>query len=91
MRWPGNTCSATRTASPATDRVTRWQTSAGLPTGTPVNCLNVVELAKWLRNPPGVVPMDATQNAEGLYRGMPNLGLSETQIAQLIAYLATVK
>jgi cytochrome c oxidase subunit II len=63
----------------------------GLPTGTPVNCLNAVELAKWLRNPPAVLPQDSTQNAEGLYRGMPNLGLSETQIAQLIAYLSTLK
>jgi cytochrome c oxidase subunit 2 len=62
-----------------------------LPTGTPVNCLNVVGLARWLRNPPGVLPMDATQNAEGLYRGMPNLGLSETQIGQIIAYLSTLK
>jgi cytochrome c oxidase subunit II len=62
-----------------------------LPTGTPVNCLNVVGLARWLRNPPGVLPMDATQNAEGLYRGMPNLGLSETQIGQVIAYLSTLK
>ena len=62
-----------------------------LPTGTPVNCLNVVALARWLRNPPGVLPMDATQNAQGLYRGMPNLGLSETQIGQVIAYLSTLK
>ena len=65
--------------------------SPDLPTGTPVNCLNVVALARWLRNPPGVLPMDATQNAEGLYRGMPNLGLSETQIGQIIAYLSTLK
>jgi hypothetical protein len=35
--------------------------------------------------------MDATQNAEGLYRGMPNLGLSETQIGDLITYLSTLK
>jgi cytochrome c oxidase subunit 2 len=62
-----------------------------LPTGTPVSCLNVVGLARWLRNPPAVLPMDATQNAEGLYRGMPNLGLSETQIGQIIAYLSTLK
>jgi cytochrome c oxidase subunit 2 len=65
--------------------------TSDLPTGTPVNCLNVVALARWLRNPPGVLPMDATQNAEGLYRGMPNLGLSETQIGDLIAYLSTLK
>jgi len=63
----------------------------GLPTGTPVECLNAEELSAWLRNPPGLVPMDAEQNADGKYRGMPNLGLSETQIAQLVAYLATLK
>jgi cytochrome c oxidase subunit 2 len=63
----------------------------GLPTGTPASCLNVPELAKWLRNPPGVIPMYAQQDADGKYRGMPNLGLSETQIGQLIAYLSTLK
>jgi hypothetical protein len=35
--------------------------------------------------------MPEGQNAEGQYRGMPNLGLSETQISQLVAYLATLK
>jgi cytochrome c oxidase subunit 2 len=63
----------------------------GLPTGTPVTCLNAVELSAWLRDPPALVPMDAEQNADGKYRGMPNLGLSEPQIAQLVAYLATLK
>jgi len=63
----------------------------GLPTGTPVECLNAVTLSAWLRNPPALVPMDAVQNANGQYRGMPNLGLSESQIAQLVAYLATLK
>jgi cytochrome c oxidase subunit 2 len=63
----------------------------GLPTGTPVTCLNAEVLSAWLRNPPGLVPMDAVQNADGKYRGMPNLGLSEPQIAQLVAYLATLK
>jgi hypothetical protein len=56
-----------------------------------VSCLNVLELAKWLRNPPAVIPMYAQQNADGKYRGMPNLGLSETQIGQIIAYLSTLK
>jgi cytochrome c oxidase subunit 2 len=63
----------------------------GLPTGTPVNCLNSNQLSAWLRNAPGVLPMFVQPNAEGKYRGMPNLGLSETQIAQLVAYLATLK
>ena len=48
-------------------------------------------LSAWLRNPPALIPMDATQNVNGQYRGMPNLGLSEPQIAQLVAYLATLK
>jgi mono/diheme cytochrome c family protein len=63
----------------------------GLPTGTPVDCLNAEELSAWLRNPSALVPMAAEQNAAGQYRGMPNLGLSEAQIAQLVAYLATLK
>jgi cytochrome c oxidase subunit 2 len=63
----------------------------GLPTGTPVSCLNSEVLSAWLRNPPALIPMDAVQNANGQYRGMPNLGLSEPQIAQLVAYLATLK
>jgi mono/diheme cytochrome c family protein len=63
----------------------------GLPTGTPQSCLNVNELSKWLRNPPAVLPMAATPNADGMYRGMPDLGLSESQIASLVAYLSTLK
>jgi cytochrome c oxidase subunit 2 len=63
----------------------------GLPTGTPVSCLNVAELSKWLRNPPAVIPMYVQPDADGKYRGMPNLGLSESQIAQLVAYLSTLK
>jgi cytochrome c oxidase subunit 2 len=63
----------------------------GLPTGTPVECLNAVELSTWLRNPPGVLPMYVEPDAQGKYRGMPNLGLSEAQIAQLVAYLSTLK
>jgi cytochrome c oxidase subunit 2 len=63
----------------------------GLPTGTPQSCLNTEQLSAWLRNPPDVIPMYAEQDAQGKYRGMPNLGLSETQIAQLAAYLSTLK
>ena len=63
----------------------------GLPTGTPTECLNAEELSAWLRNPLALVPMVGEQNVDGKYRGMPNLGLSETQISQLVAYLATLK
>jgi cytochrome c oxidase subunit 2 len=63
----------------------------GLPTGTAPSCLNVPTLSAWLRNPSALIPMDTTPNAQGLIRGMPNLGLSESQIAQLVAYLSTLK
>jgi cytochrome c oxidase subunit 2 len=43
-------------------------------------------LEAWLRNPPEMKPM-----ASGQERGMPNLGLSEAQIDQLVAYLKTLK
>ncbi|MGZ4728458.1 MAG: c-type cytochrome, partial [Acidimicrobiales bacterium] len=49
----------------------------------------------WLRNPPAMKPAYATTptvvDGVPLLRGMPNLGLSETQIDQLIAYLRTLK
>jgi cytochrome c oxidase subunit 2 len=64
---------------------------SGLPTGTAPSCLNVPTLSAWLRNPSALIPMDTTPNAQGLIRGMPNLGLSESQIAQLVAYLSTLK
>ena len=48
--------------------------------------LNDVNLRKWLRNPPGQKPMDPENG-----QGMPNLGLSEDEITQLIAYLETLK
>ncbi len=47
---------------------------------------NQPALEAWLRNPPAMKPMAAGQE-----RGMPNLGLSETQIDQLVAYLKTLK
>ncbi|CAN5650601.1 cytochrome c oxidase subunit II [soil metagenome] len=48
-------------------------------------CLNRPELEAWLRNPPAQKPA----YAEGR-RGMPNLGLSEEQIDDLVAYLTTL-
>ena len=47
--------------------------------------------AEWLRNAPAKKPMYADptklEPTDGLYRGMPFLGLSEDQIDQLVAYL----
>ena len=54
-------------------------------------CFNETALREWLRNAPGMKPMFVDPNnlssTGGLYRGMPNLGLTEAQIDQLIAYL----
>jgi cytochrome c oxidase subunit II len=64
-------------------------------TGTADNCLNQAQLEEWLRDPPAMKPMFADpENLEstgGLYRGMPDLGLSEDQINELVAYLRTLK
>jgi cytochrome c oxidase subunit II len=43
-------------------------------------------LEAWLRDPPGRKPMYPEGN-----RGMPNLGLTEQQIDQLVAYLQTLE
>lgn len=43
-------------------------------------------LRRWLRDPPAMKPMAPDNN-----QGMPNLGLSEDEITQLIAYLETLK
>ena len=48
-------------------------------------------LEAWLRNPPAMKPMYAARRATARYRGMPNLGLTEDQIDQLVAYLETLK
>ena len=59
--------------------------------GVTPECLNEVDLREWLRNAPAKKPMyssDAQKAAsDGKVRGMPNLGLSEAQIDELIAYL----
>ena len=53
---------------------------------------NRVQLEAWLRDPPAEKPMYAdTATLNGaLPRGMPNLGLTEEQIDQLVAYLQTL-
>jgi cytochrome c oxidase subunit 2 len=47
--------------------------------------VNRVDLEAWLRNPQAMKPMYAQGG-----RGMPNLGLSEDQIDQLVAFLETL-
>jgi cytochrome c oxidase subunit II len=63
--------------------------------GVTPECLNEVELREWIRNAPSMKPMDADADAlvryDGKYRGMPDLGLSENQIDEIIAYLLTRK
>lgn len=59
--------------------------------GVTEECLNAVDLREWIRNAPAKKPMFASdaQKAEsgGKVRGMPALGLSESQIDEIIAYL----
>ncbi len=53
-----------------------------VPSGEP----NINNLKRWLRNPEDIKPMDPENG-----QGMPNLGLSEEQIDQLVAFLVTLK
>ena len=53
-----------------------------VPSGTP----DENNIKRWLRNPEEVKPMNPNNN-----QGMPNYNLSEDQIAQLTAYLLTLK
>ncbi|MCB1271910.1 MAG: cytochrome c oxidase subunit II [Microthrixaceae bacterium] len=53
-----------------------------VPEGEP----NYNNLKRWLRNPESIKPMDPANN-----QGMPDLGLSEAQIDELVAYLVTLK
>jgi cytochrome c oxidase subunit 2 len=59
--------------------------------GVSPECLNSVDFREWLRNAPAKKPMytDPTEleDTGGLPRGMPDLGLNEDQIDQLVAYL----
>ena len=48
--------------------------------------LNDRNMRRWLRDPPAMKPMNPDNG-----QGMPNLGLSEDEITQLIAYLETLK
>ena len=63
--------------------------------GVSADCLNEVDLRRWLRNAPAMKPMYADPiklaRSDGKYRGMPNLGLSESDIDKLVAYLSTLK
>ncbi len=63
--------------------------------GVSSDCLNQKDLRAWLRNAPGMKPMYADpaklEKSNGLYRGMPNLGLTEDDIDKLVAYLITLK
>jgi cytochrome c oxidase subunit 2 len=58
--------------------------------GTTPECLDRAKLEEWLRNAPGMKAMAPNPGPNGLRRGMPNLGLSEPQIDELIAYLSTL-
>jgi cytochrome c oxidase subunit 2 len=70
----------------ASDRSLAGDPTDALYGGQGTNYFNRPTLEAWLRNPPAVKPM-----ASGQERGMPNLGLSEEQIDQLVAYLQTLK
>lgn len=63
--------------------------------GVSEDCLNEKTLRAWLRNAPAMKPMYADpaklEKTNGLYRGMPNLGLTEDDIDKLVAYLLTLK
>ena len=63
--------------------------------GVSEKCLNQSDLRGWLRNAPEKKPMYANPallaSSGGKYRGMPNLGLTESDIEKLVAYLLTLK
>ena len=59
--------------------------------GVTPKCLNEYQLRQWIRNAPAMKPMYADPllagPAGGKLRGMPDLGLNDNQINELIAYL----
>ncbi len=63
--------------------------------GVEESWFNEIDLREWLRNAPAKKPMYADplqlEETDGLYRGMPNLALSEDQIDDLLAYLLELK
>lgn len=54
--------------------------------GDPSQPVDTGRLASWLRDPSRLVPMAPNER-----RGMPNLGLTEAQIFDLVSYLSTLK
>ncbi|MEZ5321494.1 MAG: cytochrome c oxidase subunit II [Microthrixaceae bacterium] len=48
--------------------------------------VNTVNISSWIRNPGAMKPAAADE-----YRGMPTLGLDETQISDVVAFLSTLK
>jgi cytochrome c oxidase subunit 2 len=63
--------------------------------GVSEDCLNQSDLRGWLRNAPEMKPMyvnpELLSSTGGKYRGMPYLGLTESDIEKLVAYLLTLK
>lgn len=59
-------------------------------TGTAPECVDRAQLEAWLRDAPEEKPMYAELNENNQYRGMPNLGLSEQTIDDIVAYLLTL-
>ncbi len=59
--------------------------------GVTPECFNEAELRSWIRDAPAKKPMFASEAEKdlsgGLYRGMPNLNLTDDQIDEIIAYL----
>jgi hypothetical protein len=71
---------------PAGDVAAAGNPGAALTGGAVVTAnVNRVTLEAWLRNSPAMKPMYPQGG-----RGMPNLGLTEDQIDQLVAYLETL-
>jgi cytochrome c oxidase subunit 2 len=61
--------------------------------GADASELNTSALEAWLRNPPAEKPMHAPyvpEPGDAPVRGMPDFGLQEAQIDQLVAFLATL-
>ena len=61
--------------------------------GAEIGELNTSALEAWLRNPPAEKPMHAPyvpEPGDEPVRGMPDFGLQEAQIDQLVAFLATL-